>query len=200
MASFKDTRNITFSLDIKQKDTVMVRNLLKDAEGKPLDLLAMADTGNLHQLFGRAQLMLDTVFLICLDQVKELFSEEDFDRSHDVELETIPGLRTSKLQKMAFWFGEGVGPEQIPEITNAFKEAIVNFTPNPYQREALRRVIANQEALEKAQMERAVLLADDRLKKVNMAMEKQLQRELDRSPDLLLENIPNLGQNDTSGV
>lgn len=109
--------------------------------------------GNLHLLFGRAQLMPDMVFLICLDQVKEHFSEEDFDRPHDVELETIPGLRTSKIQKMAFWFGEGIGPEQIPEITNAFKEAIVNFTPNPYQREALRRVIANQEALEKAQME-----------------------------------------------
>lgn len=194
MASFKDTRNITFSLDIKQKDTVMVRNLLKDAEGKPLDLLAMADTGNLHQLFGRAQLMLDTVFLICLDQVKELFSEEDFDRSHDVELETIPGLRTSKLQKMAFWFGEGVGPEQIPEITNAFKEAIVNFTPNPYQREALRRVIANQEALEKAQMERAVLLADARMKQLNITLEDKLKEEMQRSGDSILNEISAPGQ------
>lgn len=194
MASFKDTRNITFSLDIKQKDTVMVRNLLKDAEGKPLDLLAMADTGNLHQLFGRAQLMLDTVFLICLDQVKELFSEEDFDRSHDVELETIPGLRTSKLQKMAFWFGEGVGPEQIPEITNAFKEAIVNFTPNPYQREALRRVIANQEALEKAQMERAVLLADARMKQLNITLEDKLKEEMQRSGDSILNEISVPGQ------
>ena len=194
MASFKDTRNITFSLDIKQKDTVMVRNLLKDAEGKPLDLLGMADTGNLHQLFGRAQLMLDTVFLICLDQVKELFSEEDFDRSHDVELETIPGLRTSKLQKMAFWFGEGVGPEQIPEITNAFKEAIVNFTPNPYQREALRRVIANQEALEKAQMERAVLLADARMKQLNITLEDKLKEEMQRSGDSILNEISAPGQ------
>lgn len=194
MASFKDTRNITFSLDIKQKDTVMVRNLLKDAEGKPLDLLAMADTGNLHQLFGRAQLMLDTVFLICLDQVKEHFSEEDFDRSHDVELETIPGLRTSKLQKMAFWFGEGVGPEQIPEITNAFKEAIVNFTPNPYQREALRRVIANQEALEKAQMERAVLLADARMKQLNITLEDKLKEEMQRSGDSILNEISAPGQ------
>lgn len=194
MASFKDTRNITFSLDIKQKDTVMVRNLLKDAEGKPLDLLAMADTGNLHQLFGRAQLMLDTVFLICLDQVKELFSEEDFDRSHDVELETVPGLRTSKLQKMAFWFGEGVGPEQIPEITNAFKEAIVNFTPNPYQREALRRVIANQEALEKAQMERAVLLADARMKQLNITLEDKLKEEMQQSGDSILNEISAPGQ------
>ena len=194
MASFKDTRNITFSLDIKQKDTAMIRNLLKDAEGKPLDLLAMADTGNLHQLFGRAQLMLDTVFLICLDQVKELFSEEDFDRSHDVELETIPGLRTSKLQKMAFWFGEGVGPEQIPEITNAFKEAIVNFTPNPYQREALRRVIANQEALEKAQMERAVLLADARMKQLNITLEDKLKEEMQRSGDSILNEISAPGQ------
>lgn len=194
MASFKDTRNITFSLDIKQKDTAMIRNLLKDAEGKPLDLLAMADTGNLHQLFGRAQLMLDTVFLICLDQVKELFSEEDFDRSHDVELETIPGLRTSKLQKMAFWFGEGIGPEQIPEITNAFKEAIVNFTPNPYQREALRRVIANQEALEKAQMERAVLLADARMKQLNITLEDKLKEEMQRSGDSILNEISAPGQ------
>ena len=194
MASFKDTRNITFSLDIKQKDTAMIRNLLKDAEGKPLDLLAMADTGNLHQLFGRAQLMLDTVFLICLDQVKELFSEEDFDRSLDVELETIPGLRTSKLQKMAFWFGEGVGPEQIPEITNAFKEAIVNFTPNPYQREALRRVIANQEALEKAQMERAVLLADARMKQLNITLEDKLKEEMQRSGDSILNEISAPGQ------
>lgn len=194
MASFKDSRSITFTLDIKQKDTVMVRNLLKDAEGKPLDLLAMADTGNLHQLFGRAQLMLDMVFLICLDQVKEHFSEEDFDRSHDVELETIPGLRTSKIQKMAFWFGEGIGPEQIPEITNAFKEAIVNFTPNPYQREALRRVIANQEALEKAQMERAVLLADARMKQLNITLEDKLKEEMQRSGDSILNEISAPGQ------
>ncbi len=195
MTSFTDSRNIVFSLDIKQKDTAMIRNLLKNAEGKPLDLLAMADTGNLHQIFGRAQLMLDMVFLICLDQVKEHFSEEDFDRSHDVELETVPGLRTSKLQKMAFWFGEGVGPEQIPEITNAFKEAIVNFTPNPYQREALRRVIANQEALEKAQMERAVLLADARMKQLNSSLEEKLQEEMRRSGDSILSEISGLGQN-----
>lgn len=176
MAGFEDSRGNAWVLDIKEKDVTMVKNLVKDSDGKPIDLLAMADTGNLYQLYGRAASMLEIVFLCCLDQVKELFDESAFDASHEIEFQAVPGLKSSRLKKMSMWWGEGIGSSQISPMMEAFKEALVNFTPNPYQREALRRVFENQEALERARLERILPRIDaDREREVEN-LDAELQK------------------------
>ena len=49
-------------------------------------------------------------------------------------------------------------------------------------------------ALEKAQMERAVLLADARMKQLNSSLEDKLKEELQRSGDSILNEISAPGQ------
>lgn len=181
-ACFTDNRGIRFFLDIRQKDVLMVKNLVVGADGKPLDLLDMADSGSLHMLYGRAQLMLDIVFILCLDQIKEHFDDDEFLRTHEVELETMQGLKSSKLKRLAVWFSEGIGPKQIETLTEAFLAAIVNFTPNPYQREALRKVFENQQTLEKTQAERALILADAKMEKINQELAEKHRLDLIGEP------------------
>ena len=178
MPSFTDSRKITFTLDIKQRDVIKIKALLKDSEGEPLDLLELADTGNLWKIFGSSQLMLDMIFLLCLPQIDEHFVLADFDKTHEDDLSLIPELASSLQKKKAYWFAEGIGPEQIPEITKAFKEAIVNFTPNPHQRAALEAVLENQEALTQAQAQRAIRISNSRREKIDAELEKQANQEI----------------------
>lgn len=184
MPSFKDSRGILFHFDIKTKDAILIKNMLKDDDGKPLDLLALADRGEMWKVYGSVQRMLDVTFLCCLDFCRETWDEEAFDREHEIELETMPELRRSKFEKIRLWFSEGIGPDQITQMIPAFQEAISNFIPNPYQRELLARVLKNVDALERAKMERAMKVSDARLAKAKQILEtaEALPEELEEIP------------------
>ena len=103
---------------------------------------------------------------------RETWDEETFDKEHEIELEAMPELRRSKLAKLKMWFCEGIGPEQIGEMVTAFREAVLNFIPNQYQREMMRRVLENQDALDKAKAEKAIKVCDARLKKAMEILDK----------------------------
>lgn len=184
MPGFTDNRGIVFTFDIKTKDAILIKNLLKDDEGKPLDLLALADQGEMWKVYGSVQRMLDVTFLCCLDFCRENWNEAEFDREHEIELETMPELRRSKFEKIRLWFSEGIGPEQITQMVPAFREAISNFIPNPYQRKLLARVLENVDALEQAKMERAMKVSDARLAKAKEFLEtsEALPEELGEIP------------------
>lgn len=171
MPGFTDNRGIVFNFDIKTKDAILIKNLLKDDEGKPLDLLALADQGEMWKVYGSVQRMLDVTFLCCLDFCRETWNEEAFDKEHEIEMETMPELKRSRFEKLRLWFAEGIGPEQIDKMVPAFREAISNFIPNPYQRKLLARVLENVDALEQAKMERAIRVSDARLAKAKEYLE-----------------------------
>lgn len=172
MPGFTDSRGINFHFDIKTKDTILIKNQLKDDDGQPLDLLALADAGEMWKVYGSVQRMLDVAFLCNLDYCRETWDEETFDKEHEIELEAMPELKRSKLAKLKMWFCEGIGPEQIGEMVTAFREAVLNFIPNQYQREMMRRVLENQDALDKAKAEKAIKVCDARLKKAMEILDK----------------------------
>lgn len=178
MTSFTDNRNITFQLDVKHRDVLKIKAHLKDDEGKPLDLLELADVGALWKVFGSSQRMLDIVFLLCLSQIDEHFDENAFQTSYAADLALLPALRESVQKRKEYWFAAGIGPEQIPQITKAFKEALVNFTPDPRQRAALETVLKNQEELTAAQAERAIRISTSRKEKLNAELDRQAEREI----------------------
>lgn len=175
MSSFSDTRKLTYYLDVRTKDVELVKRMVTGPDGKPLDLFQLVDEGKLYTVYSSAQLMLDVVFVLCLDQIKEHYCDASFERLHEPELEVMPELKTSLVKRMGLWFGEGIGPEQVAEITAAFKEAIVNFIPNPHQRAVLQKLLESQETLEEA-------LAKQRLKAIS-EKEQALANSLQNTPD-----------------
>ena len=195
MASFYDCHKKEWFLDIKTRDVTLVERLVKDANGNPIDLLAMADTGNLYQLYGNSRKMIDVVFVCLLDQIKTEFNEAEFDKTHELEASIMPELRDNTLARMGVWFGERLDGSAIMEMTEAFKEALLNFTRNPQQREALLRVLENQRILEEKQAQRVIRQSDDRLAKFQTGMDALLQEELSKTPDDILAEVQRAAEN-----
>ena len=187
MSIFTDCKGKEWELRITTKDVTLVERLVLDRDGEPIDLLAMADTGNLFQLYGDSRRMIDVVFVCLLEQISANFNEADFDAENEVLYLVEPELRENRLKKMGAWFGARVDGACITAMTEAFKEALVNFTRNPRQREALTRVLENQTAVEAAQADRLIQMSDDRVRKFQQGMDKEVQRELQKSPEEILE-------------
>ncbi|MDO4574169.1 MAG: hypothetical protein Q4D98_03025 [Planctomycetia bacterium] len=199
MKSFTDKFGKSWPVEIRFKDIELIRSRLTDDDGKPLNLLDLADQGRLYQILTSTQRMIEIVFLCCLDEVRESFQEEAFDSSHQAEAELIPALKTDRIRKMGFWFGERLNGAAIEEMTEAFKEAIVDFTQNPHLRQALRTVLANQAQLIESQARRIRQESLHILEVTEQAMESQLQKELEvLQPEQVLqaleETVPNPGQ------
>lgn len=171
MTTFTDARGIKFYISIREKDARMVKHLVTGPDGKPLDLFQLVDEGKLYTVYGSARLMLDVVFVICLDQIKSHYCDAKFEAGHELELEVIPELKTNLMKRMALWFGEGIGPEQIGEITAAFKEAVVNFTPSPHQRAVMRKLLESQEALEKTLSEARIQTIGERSRELATSLQ-----------------------------
>lgn len=189
MASFKDLHGVDWPVEIRFKDVEMIEKHVRDQDGKPLRILDLSDTGELYRICISARQMIDVVFICCMDQIRGMFSEKEFDASHEMELQIDPELRGNLLKKMGFWFGERLNGLAIESMTNAFKEAIVNFTRNPHQREALAKVLENQEKLSASQARRIQVEADHRLQMTEAAMEKQHREELQKDPDAILQEM-----------
>ncbi|MDO4585244.1 MAG: hypothetical protein Q4E67_01750 [Planctomycetia bacterium] len=199
MKSFTDKFGKAWPVELRFKDIELIRSRLVDDHGNPLNLLDLADRGMLYQILTSTQRMIDIVFLCCLEEIRESFSEEEFDKSHHAESELIPDLKTDRVRKMAFWFGERLNGSAIEDMTEAFKEAVVDFTQNPHLRKALRTVLENQARLIESQAVRIRLESNRILEVTEQAMESRLQEELETlQPETLLQElektIPNPGQ------
>lgn len=187
--NFKDNQGVNWPVEIKFKDVEMIEKFVRGTDGKPLRILDLADTGELYRLYISAREMIDVVFFCCLDQIKTMFSEKEFDESHQLELQIEPELRGNLLRKMGLWFGERLNGPAIESMTEAFKEAIVNFTRNPHQREALETVLKNQQKLAQSQSRRIQEESDHRLKMTEEAMEQKHLQEMEKTPSEIFQEI-----------
>lgn len=182
MAIFKDCMGQEWILDFKTDSVMRVRNLIMDDKGNPIDLLDMADTGNLHQLYGNSRRMIDVVFLCVLDQVKEQFDEKLFNETFALDMEIFPEIKENVFKKMAYWFGGRLDGSAIESMTKAFKEALTNFTPNPYQREALLVVLERQDKIMESQANRLATQTEVRYQEAEKALEANSQKKLEQIP------------------
>lgn len=190
MKAFTDKFGKSWNVEFRFRDMERIRSRLKDEAGKPLNLLDLADRGELYRVLTSAQRMIDMVFLCCLDEVKTSFDEEAFDREHAVDAEMIPELKTDIIRKMGYWFGERLNGSALEEMTEAFKEAIVDFTRNPHHRAALRTVLENQDRLMESQALRIQKESNHVLAMTEQAMDSRLAKELETlKPDTVLQAL-----------
>jgi hypothetical protein len=154
MASFRDIKGTDWNIEIKIQQVEFVKKLCKDRFGNPVDLLIIIETGKLDQIIGDIELLVDIVFALCYEQIKEQFHVAEYDQDNADIYELIPEWKKeSNIIKASRWFGNRFNGETLIKLVEAFQEALIDFFPNESHKAALRKIIAKSKELEQIQSE-----------------------------------------------
>jgi hypothetical protein len=171
MTKFTDNTGYEWVLDIKVRDIERVKAHVTGINGKPVDLLEIAEKGDFSSVSGSVQIILKVIFWLLLDDIMANFDRESWDRDHATLYEVVPEeKRKTLIQKAADWFGERIGGEQVIEMVKAWESALLGFIPNPRVREAVEKVMDKQEVYQTKLIETA---------------EATVLKELDRNQEAL---------------
>lgn len=156
MTKFTDNTGYEWVLDIKVRDIERVKAHVTGINGKPVDLLEIAEKGDFSSVSGSVQIILKVIFWLLLDDIMQNFDRESWDRDHATLYEVVPEeKRKTLIQKAADWFGERIGGEQVIEMVKAWESALLGFIPNPRVREAVEKVLDKQEVYQAKLIETA---------------------------------------------
>jgi hypothetical protein len=90
MTSFQTINGLTFSVNIKTKDIRAIKDFVKYPDNKPVDILEATETGTLAGIYGNVPTLVDVMFILTLDQIKEHFDIEQFDKANCWNYELYP--------------------------------------------------------------------------------------------------------------
>lgn len=156
MTKFTDNTGYEWVLDIKVRDIERVKAHVTGINGKPVDLLEIAEKGDFSSVSGSVQIILKVIFWLLLDDIMANFDRESWDREHATLYEVVPEEKKKTLiQKAGDWFGERIGGEQVIEMVRAWEAALLGFIPNPRVREAVEKVMDKQEVYQTKLIETA---------------------------------------------
>lgn len=154
MTSFQTTNGLTFSVNIKTKDIRAIKDFVKYPDNKPVDLLEATETGTLAGIYGNVPTLVDVMFILTLDQIKEHFDVEQFDQANRWNYELYPEqAKEPVLIKASRWFGSIIDGNTMIQMVEAFHEAIINFTPSENRRLAMRAIFDKEKEMERLEME-----------------------------------------------
>jgi hypothetical protein len=154
MSNFKTTSGITFNVTLKTKDVLVVREMVKYENGKQVDIFEAAETGTLARIYGDLKILIDVMFVICLDQIKEYFDVKKFDESNQKTYELFPDQADEPpVVKASRWFGSILDGDSVGQIIEAFKESVINFTPSATRRAALQTIMIKEKEIEQLETE-----------------------------------------------
>ena len=108
-AYFVDTHGDSWHIDITYGDIRRVKEHVLGADGKPLDLCYIAETGDFRQVIDHIEIVVQCVYW--------LLERTIHDRTNDYGSYTME------------WFYNRINGEVLPKLTQAWYEAIINFTP-----------------------------------------------------------------------
>lgn len=160
-AIFTDAKGNSWHIAITFGDIQRVKKHVKGADGKPLDLCYIAETGDFKQVTDHIEIICQCVYWLLKPSICE-----------------YTGLKGMAAMED---FYAGIDTDTIERMMKAWFEALVNFTPFPVIKAAM---IAAWEMTTREQVQAAIdLLAGQLQKYMNM-------RELSESTqkDILMEN------------
>jgi hypothetical protein len=183
---FITTNKIKFNVDLRTKDVFTVKNFVQYEDGRPVDILEASETGTLTMIYGDIKTMVDVMFYLCLDQIKEHFDVQKYDTENQKTYEFQPELATeTTLVKASRWFGSIINGNTLYEMIESFKDAVVNFTPDENRRKALRAILDKERETQK-------LESEYRIKTVNKIFEQAKTDLGDRWRRLETQELQNL--------
>jgi hypothetical protein len=192
MSTFKDVNGTEWILDIKFRHVEEIKRYCKGKDGKPIDLLSILERGNLEQLVNDIELMVNVVFVICYNQVRERFNLALYDEANRETYEMCPELKTeSEKIKASRWFGEQLNGQSLIEMVDAFQEALVNFFPNESRKAALKKILEKSRELERMQSNEMVQQIDEAVAQAAPKIRAETKRRIQESiSGALSGNVP----------
>lgn len=181
--TFTDSTGTTWHLRLTTRDIDRVRDHVQTPAGQPIDLLDIAERGDLSSITSNIRLFPTIVFWLIQDQIVDRFNLDEYDAQHQKEYAFDESLkRQSPIQKAANWFGSLLDGDTLYYMSKAFCDAIVNFT-DPRIRAKLKNIMAKQEELQTAALDRAeeVILREIRDGQEELSM--IAPRSLESTPD-----------------
>jgi hypothetical protein len=196
MSTFKDSQNTEWFIEIKIQHIEAVKRLCKDKFGKPIDLLEIIETGNLDQLINDIELLVNIVFVLCYQQIKELFDVTEYDKNNAEMYELIPEWKKeTAMIKASRWFGSRLNGETLITLVEAFQEGLIDFFPSESKKAALRKIIAKSKELEQIQNEELETQMNEMFPQVTEKIRKEAQRKIKEGfSGLLSGNTPELSE------
>lgn len=116
-AIFTDAKGDSWHIHITFGDIMRVKKHVKGADGKPLDLCFIAETGDFRQVTDHVEVICQCVFWLLYDSVCEYTGLNGMDAMEE--------------------FYSRIDGETIANIGKAWFEALVNFTPSPVVKAAM---------------------------------------------------------------
>ena len=116
-AVFTNTGNEFWQITITYGDIVRVRQHVLGADGKPLDLCYIAETGDFKQVVDHINIIVKCVYWLLYPQLKEHYK-----------------MGGEELQE---WFYSHIDGNTLQGMAKAWYEALVNFTPFQVVRTAM---------------------------------------------------------------
>jgi len=192
MSTFKDTNGTEWSLEIKLRHVEEIRRYCKGRDGKPIDLLSIIESGNLERLVNDIELVVNIVFVICYDQVREQFNLADYDAQHREEYEMFPELKAeSEKVKASRWFGGLLNGQALTALADAFVEALVNFFPNESRKTALKKILEKSKEVERMQCDEMIRQIDEAVAQAARKIQAETKRRMQESfSDVLFGSTP----------
>ena len=139
-ATFTDCEGVSWHIAIKYGDIQRVRRHVTGADGKPLDLCYIAETGDFRQVIDHIDLIVQSAYWLLQPSITEYSGKSGQDAQD--------------------WFYSRVDGDVIQAMALAWHEALVNFTPYPVVQAAM---ITAGETVERAELIAAIELLAGRL-------------------------------------
>ena len=116
-AIFTDSDGDTWHIVIKYGDILRVKKYVTGADNKPLDLCYIAETGDYRQVIDHIDVICKCVYWLLHNDIKERTGKTGADAQE--------------------WFYSRITGDVIQDVTIAWYEALVNFTPYPVVKAAM---------------------------------------------------------------
>jgi hypothetical protein len=141
-------------VNLKTKDLRTVKELVKYPDGRPVDIAEAAETGTLAGIYGDLDTLVNVMFAVCLDQVKESFDLPKYDADNRTTYGLFPEQADEPpLTKASRWFGSLIDGDSLIGMIEAFQEAVINFTPSATRRTALQKILEKEREIDRMESE-----------------------------------------------
>jgi hypothetical protein len=189
---FKDANGTEWHLEIKIKHVEAIRQNCKWGDGKPVDLLAILERGQLDRLIDDIETLVNVVFVVCFPQAMKLFDLAAYDAEMRWEYEMFPEMKTeSEKIKASRWFGGLMNGQALLDLKKAFQEELVNFFPNETKKERLKKLVKKSEELERIQTEELLQQIDEAAKETETMIRSETKKRMQEFiSDVRSGNVP----------
>jgi hypothetical protein len=181
MSQFTDISGKEWHISIVTKSVDLVKRYCKDKKGNPVDLFHLIENNQIEQILYDIELLCNIVFVLCRDQIFEIFDCDNYDIHNESTYADFPELKDeSKVTKASRWFGSYINGAVLSGMITAFQEALIEFFPSENQKAILKKTLLKIQELEKLHSEMIQTQLDKSVEQIKPKMEQAIESQFNR--------------------